>query len=223
VVIIDLSDLLLQYIPTQKTQESQAQQGLTLEEDGAEPNCAAQSDEAAKIVAHLSKARVVTSEVLSELRACKLAAVRISKRYFRGRQILFRSVDGAIEELSEAASRCAEKYNSLLDRRIWFSQRPGESCKIDFTELEQMAQNEAEDKAANLIDYAATMMRLAFGEQSQVLDELIASLNPSQEFTETASQNSEATQPRQSLRDLMEDDLGVNLDGGSEGSERFAK
>ena len=225
--VIDLVELLFQSI--RKQGRIGAHQGLTFDRDARSRQIAVLKEtKRQRILAHISKAHDAINEVLSDLRASKLAAKRVSEDHFWGRDILLPAIVRSLEEVSNAACHSSDRYNRLLDRifhlQISFSFSPelGESGKINFRELEEVARHKAEAKTANLIGYAATMMRLDFSEQAQVLDELKLIFSISQELSEIEPSNLEAIQSGQSLRDLLEQ-LGVNHNGVSEESETFDK
>jgi hypothetical protein len=219
--VIDLVDLLSHPIRT----EERVAKHLTFESDDVQPtDCSPQTVEAQTVMAHISKAHAAIAEVLSELRAFRLAAKRVSELHFWGRDILFSAVMRALEEVNEEACHCADRYDRLLDRmlhrHVGVSQESSENGKINFGELEEVARNKAEAATANLIDYAATMMRLAFGEQAQQLSELEPVLGTAPHH-EIQSQDLEAAERPQSLRELVELLTGPNCgaDDESEGSE----
>jgi hypothetical protein len=201
--VIDLVDLLWHPIRA----EERVAKHLTFESDDVQPtDCSPQTVEAQTVMAHISKAHAAIAEVLSELRAFRLAAKRVSELHFWGMEILFWAVVRALEEANEAACHCAERYDRLLDRvvqrRVDVSQESSESGKVNFRELEEVACHKAEAATANLIDYADTMMRLAFGEQAQQLSELEPVLGTAPHH-EIQSQDLEAAERPQSLRELV--------------------
>jgi hypothetical protein len=155
----------------QKTNAFPVLQCLNQETDGAEPtHGAAENHALERIRDHLRKAGIITSDVLSHLWACKLASERISEKHFQGAEILSRSINQAMEQLSEAASLSAERYGRLLHRitqeRTWFSEHLGESNEINFKKLEEIAQHTSMATADNLVTYAHSIMLASFGEQA---------------------------------------------------------
>jgi hypothetical protein len=111
--------------------------------------------------------------VLTDLWACKLTAENISDQHFEGENILLPSID-RVEELSETALLCAERYEGILRRMVreqpWCSKRLGET-RIDFRKLKEVAEDRSTTTVDNLIAFSYDLMLVSFGEQAQVLDE----------------------------------------------------
>ena len=67
------------------------------------------------------------------------------------------------------------EVRALLDRMVsepWFSERLGETNKINFQQLKEIAQDTSRSTADNLVAYAHSIMLALFDEQAQALDEL---------------------------------------------------